>query len=224
MLAMNNIKMPEYEEIKQKSNSKDTIKVLILGNSITSHGIAPEIGWNHKAGMAASEENKDYVHLFFNKLVTSNPQSNIIIRYSNYSVMERNPESFLNKDWQSITKFRPDKLIFQLSDNVTKDKVDAFKKSSLQLLDSFKNTSVYIVSPFFVNEDNYKVAAEIAKQTNSTFIDITSISKTDQNKAINEKNYPAGKNNWIVEGIGQHPGNIGMANISNAIFKFASQK
>ena len=37
-------------------------RVLILGNSITLHEIKTEIGWENNWGMAASSEDKDYVH------------------------------------------------------------------------------------------------------------------------------------------------------------------
>lgn len=39
------------------------LRVLFIGNSITRHGIAPQIGWTHDWGMAASALENDYVHI-----------------------------------------------------------------------------------------------------------------------------------------------------------------
>lgn len=38
------------------------MRLLFAGNSITRHGPAPEIGWDHDHGMAASGPDHDYVH------------------------------------------------------------------------------------------------------------------------------------------------------------------
>ena len=43
-------------------------RVLFVGNSITRHGIAENIGWTRDCGMAASSIENDYVHIVVREL------------------------------------------------------------------------------------------------------------------------------------------------------------
>lgn len=208
---MNNISMPNFEELKYYCNSSDTLKILITGNSITSHGISEDIGWLHKSGMAASDIKNDYVHLLFDKVKKDNLHKNIILRYSNWSVFERNPETF--KGFDQAQKFNPNILIFQLSDNISPESQGNFQKLSVNFLTKFKTKIV--VSPFFMSNLNYKISKDIANASNSYFVDISNISNNKINRASNDLHND--KSKWKSEGIGAHPGNTGMINISNAI-------
>lgn len=211
---MNNIKMPTYEELLNTVNSTDSLKIFIIGNSITTHGIATDIGWDHKSGMAASDYNKDYVHLLFNKLKTQYPQKNIRLRYSNWSLFERIPEKFSN--FRVVENFKPNIVIFQLGDNIDSESSALFKKSSISFLEPFENK--FVLSPFFMNPDNFKASKEIALKSNSIFINISSISKNKANTAAKDPNR-SDRSKWTVAGVSAHPGNTGMQNISNEIFK-----
>lgn len=211
---MNNVPMPKFEELISPGISKDSLKILIVGNSITRHTVAEEIGWHYNSGMAASEESNDYVHLLFKKLTKHYPTKKIHLRYSNWSQLEKAPETFSN--FNMAIGFNPNIVIFQLSDNLNPETLKLFTKKSIKFLNNFDRK--YVVSPFFMHDDNYNYSQKIASKSNSTFIDISNISKNNLNRAINDLR--SDKSIWRAEGIGNHPGNTGMINISNTIYNY----
>lgn len=224
LLDMNNVEMPNYEELTVQTKSKDTLKVLVIGNSITSHGIAKEIGWTHKSGMAATSPDKDFVHLLFDDFTKNNPDRPLVFRYANYSAFERSPKNINFNDSKilNLYKFNPEYVIYQLGDNTTKANADEFRIASVKFLNGFKVSKKYIVSPYFMNIENYKVMKDIAVSSGSNFIDISYIS-TDKKYTANQDPNSI-KTGWKVEGIGAHPGNLGMFEISQQIFRKISQE
>ncbi|OCA72333.1 hypothetical protein BBI01_09385 [Chryseobacterium artocarpi] len=62
------------------------------------------------------------------------------------------------------------------------------------------------------------MSEKIALKSNSIFINISSISKNKANTAAKDPNR-SDRSKWTVAGVSAHPGNTGMLNISNEIFK-----
>ena len=93
------------------------MRVLFVGNSITLHPKAPEIGWNHEWGMAASAPEKDYVHILISKIREKNPDAAFCI--AQVSEWERGfmqGEEHLSK-YQGAADFGADIIIVRMIEN-----------------------------------------------------------------------------------------------------------
>ena len=61
--------LPEDKYVTYLGNRAAKRRILIIGNSITRHAPKDEIGWYGDYGMAASCEEKDYVHLLASRIL-----------------------------------------------------------------------------------------------------------------------------------------------------------
>lgn len=93
-------------------------RVLFIGNSITRHGTNPEIvnrlHWDHVAGMAASDESKDFVHLLTAKIQAALPKRAVAIQMT--SIVPGGlgtPDERLAPVIKAASNTTPDLVIFQ---------------------------------------------------------------------------------------------------------------
>ena len=92
-------------------------RILFLGNSITLHGPAPAIGWLGNWGMAASSEEKDYVHLLTSsiaRLSGKRPE----IQVANIADFERNYEAYDRARFKKHFDFKADIVVVAIGENV----------------------------------------------------------------------------------------------------------
>jgi alpha-galactosidase len=108
---------------KHRDIKKD--KIVFLGNSITLHGPSEAIGWTGNWGMAASSEEKDYVHLMVKALSNSVPGANTAdVQAPKYLV--RNIADFergfadysVEENLKELLDFKPDLIILAIGENV----------------------------------------------------------------------------------------------------------
>lgn len=201
-------------------------RIVVLGNSLSYHGRAEQIGWNYDHGMAASAPSRDYVHLLFGMIEKALPERRIQMLVYNIADFERNFDTFDFKQLASLKKFSPDLLVMQIGENVGIDEhktLELFEKKYRKLISYFKaknRLSVVCTTPFFFSEPMRNAITKAAEQTGARVADISSLTIEDpENFAKDEPNYPGDRSVWRVEGIGMHPGDKGMENIARILFE-----
>ena len=60
--------LKESETVRFINHEGKGKRVMIVGNSITLHGIKEDIGWFNEWGMAASAKEKDYAHILMSEI------------------------------------------------------------------------------------------------------------------------------------------------------------
>ncbi len=220
---MNRVKMDMYVNLSNDVQGP-VFNILIIGNSITLHGRAENIGWYTECGMAASSPERDYVHILFRKIEGLMPDRKINMRLSNAAVFERDIKNY---DFGNIDKikqgYKPDLIIFQLSENVPSGTdMKLFEAKYSEFINRFKkgnNTITLCTTPFFPVAERSVAIRKVALNTNSFLIDLSSLVLLDKkNQAKNDPTSPLDKSKWKVEGIGIHPGDYGMENIAETMF------
>jgi hypothetical protein len=222
---MNRVKTNKYYELVSPNKGK-VYKILVLGNSIARHGKAEEIGWTaHDGGMAATTEDKDYVHLLFKKMEALLPNRKICLREASLVKFEREFPSFDFTTIDYLVGFKPDLVIFQLGENASFNEENTpllFQQKYVDLINCFKkdrNPLILCTTPFFPNLKKNEIMEQVALTTNSYLVDLSHLRLMDaQNYAVDELNYAGDKSGWKVAGIGLHPGDYGMKSIAQQMY------
>ncbi len=193
-------------------------KVLFLGNSITLHGPKPDIGWTGNWGMAASVEEKDFVHLLtadIGKAAGVMPKTMV----RNIAGFERGVESFdAAKSLKEELEFDADIVVLAIGENVaaleTDDARAAFAKAFAGLLSALKGKGhalIVVRSSFWPDAVKDGIMRKATEDAGWVFVDISALGRDASNAASAERkiDHP---------GVAGHPGDKGMRAIADAIF------
>lgn len=193
-------------------------KVLYLGNSITLHGPAPAIGWTGNWGMAASAEDKDYVHLLtaeITKATGTKPE----IKVRNIADFERGFAEFdIEKTYKEELDFHADIVILAIGENVPEltddDLKGKYASAYDQLLASLKrhgSPTVFVRSCFWASPAKDEIMKQAAASAKMPFVDIAKLGGDEKNFARSERQIEHA-------GVAGHPGDKGMRAIADALF------
>lgn len=188
------------------------IKLLFLGNSITRHGKAENLGWCGDWGMAASSKENDYVHKLISKFCQKGIKVSVCIANLSDWERTRNMDLLFTK-YLSALRFNADYVIVRLGENACPDKyLSEFELCYGELTDLFSRNGAKIVLTdlFWECEPFDNFVAELAKARGYAFAEIHDLGNDDEMKAIGKFSH---------NGVAVHPGDKGMAEIAERIFR-----
>ena len=188
-------------------------RVLILGNSITLHETKPEIGWNNNWGMAASSEEKDYVHVLLNAL--RHKYGKLSYCVANVGEWEKNyfDEKVIEK-FKGAKDFQADTVIFRFGENISKDNFEKYPLSGYvkAFAEYFtKNAKkVVMTDTFWAHGYICDTLQQVAKEKGYDFVTLADLGEQAENKALGLFEHA---------GVANHPGDLGMQKIAQRILE-----
>jgi lysophospholipase L1-like esterase len=193
---------------------KSIHKILFLGDSITHHAPAPDIGWTGDWGMAASSQDKDYVHLLLAQLALAQgagaPAPNVWIDGEGGGKVTDYGAAVFDK----ISAYQADLAVVQLGENdhQTPITVDNFQKPYEEILAAVRKgnphaiilcTGVWGLYPSADHTKDDMIKAACAEY-GAAFADLG-------DAYANESNRASAQHTYSNPAVGWHPGDGGMA-------------
>jgi hypothetical protein len=192
-------------------------RILFLGNSITLHGPKADIGWTGNWGMAASSEDKDYVHRVTSALAQrtgSEPQIMVV----NIAEFERNYATYdVDLKLKDAFAFDPDLVILAIGENVpaleNEDAKAQFKAGVMSILRcalARRRPMLVVRSSFWANAAKDEVLRQACHEVGGIFVNAGPLGQDPANRASSERSF-------AHAGVAGHPGDKGMKALADAL-------
>ena len=205
----------QVSELIFRSERDGNPKILFIGNSITLHGVKPEIGWHWLWGMAASSKEKDYVHQTMRMAHEIAPEAGyMLLQAANWERgFWQELESFENL--RIAREYGADILVFRIGENVLGEHMKEYDlPSAFERLMDFLNPSgkaqIIVTDMFWPNPEKDECAKRAAEAKGARFVSINHLGTMDEMKAVGLFGH---------SGVAAHPGDLGMLKIAEAIFE-----
>ena len=188
------------------------VNVLENGNSITLHGIRPEVGWYNVWGMAASRPECDYVHRLERAVLSVAPDAAFgICQVAAWERQYENGEA-LHESYEAARDFSADIIVFRCIENCTHKGFDGerFKASLdalIRYLDRDGKARLILTTSFWRHPGDEALRAYAAER-DCLCIELGDLGEDDAMKAIGLFEH---------RGVANHPGDLGMEMIAKRI-------
>ncbi len=203
---------------------------LIIGNSITRHGINSD--WPEERGMAATKEDKDYVHVL-EKLFKEDGIKDvkyIIEPYNTTSI--KAARDFSKTNLKKVSGHSLDLIILQLAENIVDDAplsdyLEVIKNMITTLKGRVPEAEIFVMDSMFQNPINSRALSALADSMGAVFVPIDKV-KTDSSyrSFIGDIVYDNEGASYevIKEDVAIHPNDKGHEYIANQIHKYCIDK
>lgn len=186
-------------------------KILFLGNSITRHGKAENLGWFGDWGMAASDRQNDYVHRLVNLLEKDGKSVSYCV--ANLSEWERYGDMcMLNTRYDAARKFCADLIIVRLGENANlTQRLNEFKPQYAQMVKYFAEdgAAVLLTDLFWEYPPFDGFVKDFAEENGYKFVKLHDLGRNEKMKAVGK---------FAHGGVAAHPGDVGMEEIARRIY------
>lgn len=185
-------------------------RILFLGNSITKHDRNEAIGWLGTWGMAASSEEKDYVHQTMRLLRENAPDTAYLAaQIAPWEVEFWNPEVL--KRFQPARDFKADIIVVRVIENVSAQNLDKDLCTAFgQLVDFMNpgNAKILLTTSFWPHEAKDAILRQAAEKYGWKLLEIGDLGRDDRYTA---------KGLFEHRGVAAHPGDAGMLALAERI-------
>lgn len=192
-------------------------RMMVVGNSIMSHGPAPEIGWYNFNGMAASAPDKDYVHLLTTRLAFLNPKVQVKLQSGGNFERDFGKAAYSLDEFNGpLQDFGPDLIVVRLGENVEEGEVLGTRNFALQfqrLLERFTRSGrpvrIVCTTSVWNRPQTDAIIRKITTEKGYPLVDLSSM--------VGRSLYFASQ--YKDPGVSAHPNDAGMQRIADLIWE-----
>lgn len=206
------------DDLRIRGEGDGSPRILFLGNSITLHLPAPELGWHGDWGMAASAPELDYVHLCMRRIRARYPQASW--RVGQLVAWEQafwKDEAVLG-DFACLSEWRPEYIFsVMLGANTPEsalaehDYAEHYRRM-LRFFARHGSPRIIVTDMYWSNARENAAVRTAASQMNAVVVHVGDLSRTPELTA---------QNLFAHHGVAAHPGDQGMQAIADRLLAAA---
>ncbi|GAB3037238.1 SGNH/GDSL hydrolase family protein [Spirosoma pulveris] len=191
-------------------------RMLILGNSIMSHGPVPDLGWFNSNGMAASAPEKDFVHLLTGRLRVLYPAITVDLESGGGFERDFGTAAYSIDEFTPILqRVKPDLIVLRIGENIDQGVVAQrnFEKQYRQLLDLLASygqpVRLVCTTSVWNKPQSDAIVRAVTLEKGHALVDLSPL--------VGQGGYFASQ--YKDPGVAAHPNDAGMQRIADLIWE-----